>query len=336
MTSIVVPLRARRMSPGFIEWPDGRFSVAPMTEIEPDRQPEARDRGGGAQHGRAARHVELHVAHLVAGLDRDAAGVERHGLADEAEHRAGRARAVVAERDQLRLLLGALRDAGERAHAGRLDLDAAHHLERERVVAVGDLARALGQRGRREVVGGAVLEVAGEVDRLADDAPGLDRARRRRGGRRRSARRRRPSSSSSSPLGLPHREVVGAHHAALDERGGVRVGDVVGELPAQRARAELAGAGDHAAGDDPGALGVELVALAQPGDQPALAVVVRQRELAERRPSPRPTSTSAPSAPPAESCAIPSSSKRPTAIVSAPVPAGASVVARTSMRRREY
>ena len=40
----------------------------------------------------------------------------------------------------------------------------------------GDLAGALGQRGRREVVGGAVLEVAGEVDRLADDAPGLDRA----------------------------------------------------------------------------------------------------------------------------------------------------------------
>ena len=52
----------------------------------------------------------------------------------------------VAQRDQLRLLVAALGDAGEGAHAGRLDLVAAHHLERERVVAVGDLARALGQR----------------------------------------------------------------------------------------------------------------------------------------------------------------------------------------------
>jgi hypothetical protein len=33
MTSIVVPLRARRMSPGFMERPEGRFSVAPMTAI---------------------------------------------------------------------------------------------------------------------------------------------------------------------------------------------------------------------------------------------------------------------------------------------------------------
>jgi hypothetical protein len=29
--SIVVPVRARTMSPGFIAWPDGRFSVAPIT-----------------------------------------------------------------------------------------------------------------------------------------------------------------------------------------------------------------------------------------------------------------------------------------------------------------
>ena len=58
------------------------------------------------------------------------------------------------------------------------------------------------------------------------------------------------------------------------KRGGVRVGDVVGELPAQRARAELAGAADDAAGGDAGALGVEVVALAEPGEQPALAVGV--------------------------------------------------------------
>jgi hypothetical protein len=81
-------------------------------------------------------------------------------------------------------------------------------------------------------------------------------------------------------LALEQRELVGAHHAALHERRGVGVGDVVGELPAQRLGPELAGAGDHAAGDDPGALGIELVALAQPGDQPALAVGMGEGELA--------------------------------------------------------
>jgi hypothetical protein len=31
LTSIVIPLRAVTMSPGFTAWPDGRFSVAPTT-----------------------------------------------------------------------------------------------------------------------------------------------------------------------------------------------------------------------------------------------------------------------------------------------------------------
>src|SRR5437016_7329094 len=37
----------------------------------------------GAEHGRRAGHVELHVLHVLRGLDRDAAGVERDALADE-------------------------------------------------------------------------------------------------------------------------------------------------------------------------------------------------------------------------------------------------------------
>ena len=55
----------------------------------------------------------------------------------------------------------------------------------------------------------------------------------------------------------------------------------MGELPAQRAGAQLAGAAEHAGGGDPGALGVEVVALAEPGDDPAAPVGVRERELAE-------------------------------------------------------
>jgi hypothetical protein len=255
------------MSPGFIERPDGRFSAEP------------RDRRRRAEHRGPARHVELHVAHLVAGLDRDPAGVERHGLADEAEHGTLRVRSVVSERDQLRLLVGPPGDAGEGAHPGRLDLRAAHDLQRDRVVAVRDLARALGQRGRREVVGGPVLEVAREVHRLADDAAPLDgRGHVVVGG-----------DDQLAELGavvlvvaaLEHREVVGAHHAALDEGRGVRVGDMVRELPAQRARTELTRARDDAAGDDPGAFRVELVALAEAGDEPAPALGVGERELAK-------------------------------------------------------
>ena len=55
----------------------------------------------------------------------------------------------------------------------------------------------------------------------------------------------------------------------------------MGDLPAQGPRAELAGA---AVGDrrrDPGALGVELVALAQADEHPALAAGVGDRQLAE-------------------------------------------------------
>ena len=50
----------------------------------------------------------------------------------------------------------------------------------------------------------------------------------------------------------------------------------------QRAlRAEIAGAAGHAGGGDAGALGVELVALAQPGEHVAAPVVVGDRELAQ-------------------------------------------------------
>ena len=92
LTSIVMPDFARTMSPGLTARPRGMFSVAPITPDDAHRQPEPGDRADGLEHGRAARHVELHLVHLRRGLDRDAAGVERHGLADEAEQRARRRR----------------------------------------------------------------------------------------------------------------------------------------------------------------------------------------------------------------------------------------------------
>ena len=83
----------------------GRFSVAPITPDDAHRQLQRRDRAHGLQHGGAAAHVELHLVHLRRGLDRDPAGVERHGLADEAEQRPGDVGRLVAQRDQPRLLV---------------------------------------------------------------------------------------------------------------------------------------------------------------------------------------------------------------------------------------
>ena len=72
-TSIVVPVLARRMSPGLTACPLGRFSVAPITDTtRAGAQPG--DRAGRLQHGRGA-DIELHLAHLRR-RDRDAAGVE--------------------------------------------------------------------------------------------------------------------------------------------------------------------------------------------------------------------------------------------------------------------
>jgi hypothetical protein len=44
----------------------------------------------GRDHRGAAGHVVLHPVHQLGRLDRDAAGVEGHALADQAEDRAGR------------------------------------------------------------------------------------------------------------------------------------------------------------------------------------------------------------------------------------------------------
>ena len=78
------------MSPGFIERPDGQVLGRADHAGDAHGQAERRDRADGLEHRGAAGHVELHLVHLRRGLDRDPAGVERHGLADEAEQRARR------------------------------------------------------------------------------------------------------------------------------------------------------------------------------------------------------------------------------------------------------
>ena len=66
-------------------------------------------------------------------------------------------------------------------------------------------------------------------------------------------------------------KAVGGLDRAVDDRAGQRVGQVVGELPAQDVGAELLGAAVDGGRDRPRAADVELVAVAEPGDDEALA-----------------------------------------------------------------
>ena len=75
------------------------------------------DGAHGAEHGRAAGHVVLHLLHVVGGLDGDAAGVEGDAFADQAEDWAVfDAFGFVAQDDERGRLGGALGDAREGTH----------------------------------------------------------------------------------------------------------------------------------------------------------------------------------------------------------------------------
>ena len=142
--------------------------------------------------------------------------------------------------------------------------------------------RALGERAGREVVGRRVLQLAREVLRVGPDgaaADGLGDVV--VGGDDDLLRRSRGSSSAARAVAV---EAVAGEDRALDQRRGHLVGDVVGQLPAQRARAELAGAAVDGGRGDAGALGVEARRGApSPTTQPAPAVGVVQGQVLEAR-----------------------------------------------------
>ena len=223
------------MSPGLTAWPPGMFSVAGTTAVIVTGRPELGDRVHRLQHRGAAGHVELHLAHLRPGLERDPAGVEGHGLAHEAQVRALRA-AGVAQHDQPRLGVGALRDGGEGAHAAGGDGLAVQHLQLQVVVLLGDL---LGARSARKTgsatLDGQVLQVARGVLGGRHDAGALDLAlvhvlaRHLQRLDRRPARRRRR-------LDLKRSKRVELEQRALDHGAG----HAVGRGPGQETGAELA------------------------------------------------------------------------------------------------
>ena len=131
---------------------------------------------------------------------------------------------------------------------------------------------------RRQHVRRAVLEVAGAVGR-GGDGVGL------RGGGADVVVGREDQRVQAAGLVVGALELavaVGGQQRALDERADVRVGDVVRDLPAQRLRPELLRARDDRGGGDPRPLGIERGTGAEPGDDVALALGVRDRELAQR------------------------------------------------------
>jgi hypothetical protein len=164
LTSIVFPLAAETMSPGLTERPLGRFSVAPTTPTTLI----------GSPIRAIAAIAELHLGHFRAGLQRDAAAVERDGLANDAEGRPGRGGWLVAQRDQRRLLVGPLGDGSERPHRAVEDPVAPLDLDGQVLDLVGQPLGVLAQCGRGQVVGRAVLQVARFVDGFCEDSRLID------------------------------------------------------------------------------------------------------------------------------------------------------------------
>ena len=70
---------------------------------------------------------------------------------------------LVDELDHPRVLVGSLGDGGERTHPALADLIAVEDRDAQRVVAVGEFGRVVGERRRRQVIGRRVGEVAGAV-----------------------------------------------------------------------------------------------------------------------------------------------------------------------------
>ena len=114
-------------------------------------------------HRGGAAHVALHVLHAGGRLDRHAAGIEDHALADEGDRLVLRLAAVPLHDHQARRASGALRDAEQRAHAELLHFLFGQHLDldAERF----EFPRASGELDRPQNVGRLVDEVARQRQR---------------------------------------------------------------------------------------------------------------------------------------------------------------------------
>jgi hypothetical protein len=135
-----------------------------------DVETERCDGPDGSHGDSAAAHVTLHVTHAVGRLDIEAAGVERHRLADDGQL-AVRLAALgrVEHVDQVGRLVGAKGDGQEGTGAELLELLLVEHLGDDGATAfAGDLLAEVSQAPRGAGASRLVGEVAGEVDALSD------------------------------------------------------------------------------------------------------------------------------------------------------------------------
>ena len=117
-----------------------------------------REFGHGAQraeHARRTAHVELHLVHLGARLDRDAATVEGDALADQHHRRLALRRTPVVGDDEARRLVRAPRHGQEGPHAELLEGLAVQHLDLD-PVRLAEPSCLLGQNSGRAMVAGPV------------------------------------------------------------------------------------------------------------------------------------------------------------------------------------
>ena len=175
ITSTVLPSALFRMSPGLMARPPGMFSVAGTIADDANRRAELADRAHGARDSRAAGHVVLHPFHAVGRLDRDAAGVERDALADQAEHRVRSLRADRGERPSgaaVRCCLGRRR-AAVPCRAPRSD--ARREFRPTRRLRSRSCAARVRKFARRQRIARLVRQLTREIAAFAQQAPARDR-----------------------------------------------------------------------------------------------------------------------------------------------------------------
>ncbi len=218
-----------------------------------------------------ARHPGAHERHH----DAEAA----HELAEARHQQAARRRPLEAQLDQPGRLCRAPGHGGEGAHAGRSDLLLVQDPRAQVGQALGARLRALGQGRWRELVGGRINQVAGPVLRGADDRGcGYGLADVVVGAHDQPLHRR---ALGLRPVALI---AVGVQHRALHQRRRHGVRHAVGELPAQRPRAQLGRPAVGLGRGHAGALGIELRAGAETDQHKAPPLAVGHGQVTELGP----------------------------------------------------
>ena len=185
MISMVWPDIDVTMSPGRCALPSGMFSTRPIDADRVDLGLARGERLHQPDDAGRARHVALHVLHAGGRLDRDAAGVEAHALADEGDRRVALLAAVPAH-DHDAAVARASPARRRAARSCRASSSPARRAPRPRRRAFFSALRAAGEFFRIEHVGRLVDQVARHHDAVGDRLARAHRPCARRRHRRRA------------------------------------------------------------------------------------------------------------------------------------------------------